>query len=119
MRTPFEWWWSLSADSGGSVRTAVAAITAIISHAMSSLTLLTAGTIFTGGKGYGTLGVATGELSILSLPLMYVARSCYQQHSFLTECAFSLTLDMAREKSYTLTVIGELVWLGAYWLVAV
>ncbi|KAH9920861.1 uncharacterized protein BXZ73DRAFT_104595 [Epithele typhae] len=80
----------------------VSAITAIISHAMSSLLLThSAGILDGGNKLFATIGVTAGELTILSLPLI-------------------LTFDMCWERSYTATILAEVVWMftiGVLWVI--
>ena len=79
---------------------------------MSSLTLnLSVGGVFPGNHLYATLGVAAGELTIISLPLMYV-RALVLRPSNLRDTPFSLLYDMAQEKSYSATIVAELAWLG-------
>ncbi|EJF57450.1 hypothetical protein DICSQDRAFT_129458 [Dichomitus squalens LYAD-421 SS1] len=81
---------------------ALATITAIIAQAMGQLTLNLSPGVLTADLTYAQLGVASGVLTILSLPLI-------------------LLYDMAQEKPYSATVILELVWmllLVVLWIVA-
>ncbi|KAI0742859.1 hypothetical protein C8Q80DRAFT_1123012 [Daedaleopsis nitida] len=70
----------------------VACITAIIAHAMSSLTINLSVGVFTGPIQYAHLGVGAGVATITSLPLI-------------------LLYDMAQERSYAGTVLAELIWM--------
>ena len=59
----------------------MATITAIIAQAMSQLTLNLSPGVLTADLTYAQLGVASGVLTILSLPMLYVSlrpiiRSC-------------------------------------------
>ena len=61
----------------------MATITAIISHAMGSLTLDTSAGVFTGNTFYATLSIIAGEATILTLPLMCV----YFLPTYCSRCA--------------------------------
>ncbi|KAI0759011.1 hypothetical protein C8Q74DRAFT_1372886 [Fomes fomentarius] len=78
----------------------VACITAIVTHAMGSVTISPL-SAKVGPVQHGTLGVGAGVVTILSLPMI-------------------LLYDMAQERSYAATVLFELVWmlgLGILWIV--
>lgn len=71
----------------------LATITAIIAQAMGQLTInLSVGGVFTENILYAHLSVASGVLTILTLPII-------------------LLYDMAQERSYCATVLFELIWL--------
>ncbi|RPD63326.1 hypothetical protein L227DRAFT_642576 [Lentinus tigrinus ALCF2SS1-6] len=80
----------------------LATITAIIAHAMGSLTINQSVGVLTADITYAHIGVGAGVATILSLPMI-------------------LLYDMAQERSYSATVLFELVWnigLSVVWIVA-